>query len=137
MISVLSTTKNYILQPGLVDMHRKSLEYLSATALWKRELTFFQRLLDTYAPKFSALEDKKQIDHFQNLLIYYSGELVDELNKKIRQHEGHLARLLQKKDESDTQYFNEHKDIMSQAESFSKTFDGFRHELYDFIEKVM
>ena len=137
MISVLSTTNSYILQPSLVEMHRQSLEYLSATALWKRELRFFQKLLDQYAPKFSTVDDKKRVDHFQNLLTYYSGELVDELNRKIRQHENNLSRLLQEKNESDTQYFHEHKGLMAQAESFSKSYDEFHHSLYDFIEKVM
>ncbi len=106
MISVLSTTNSYILQPSLVEMHRQSLDYLSATALWKRELRFFQKLLDKYAPKFTSSDDKKRVDHFQSLLTYYSGELVDEINRKIRQHESNLARLLQEKNESDTQYFN-------------------------------
>jgi hypothetical protein len=137
MISVISTTNNYILQPSLVEMHRKSLEYLSAAVLWKRELQFFQKLLDKYAPKFSAQDDKKKLDHFQSLITYYSGELVDQFSKKLRLHENNLARMLQEKNESDTQYFSEHKDLMAQIESFSKTYDQFHHELYDFIEKAM
>lgn len=137
MISVLSTTNSYILQPSLVEMHRQSLDYLSATALWKRELRFFQKLLDKYAPKFTSSDDKKRVDHFQSLLTYYSGELVDEINRKIRKHESNLAHLLQEKNESDTLYFHEHKDLMAQAQSFSKSYDEFHHDLYDFIEKVM
>jgi hypothetical protein len=137
MVSAISTTSHYILQPSLIDMHRKSLEYISSTALWKRELQFFQKLLDKYASKFSSVEDKKKVDHFQSLITYYSGELVDELNRKLRQHEANLARMLQSKNESDTQYFKEHKDVMGQLESFAKNYDTFHHDLYDFIERVM
>ncbi len=137
MISVLASTNRYILQPSLVEMHRKSLECLSATALWKRELHFFQKLLDKYAPEFSSAEDKMRVGHFQSLLTYYSSELVEELNKKIRHHEVNLAHMLQRKNESDTQYFTEHQDVISQVESFSKSYDEFHHELYDFIEKAM
>lgn len=137
MVSVLTTSNRYILQPSLVEMHRKSLDYLSAATLWKRELRFFQKLMDKYAPKFSAVEDKKQIDHFQNLLTYYSGELVDLLSKRLRMHEGNLARMLQEQNEADTQYFKEHLDLMGQLEAFSKSYDEFHHGLYDFIEKVM
>jgi hypothetical protein len=137
MISALSTSNHYILQPGLVEMHRKSLEYLSATALWKRELQFFQKLLDTYAPRFTALEDKKKVDHFQSIIIFYSGELVSQLTKSLRQHEGDLARMLQSKNESDTQYFKDHNDLMNQLESFSKSYTEFHHDLYNFIERVM
>jgi hypothetical protein len=137
MISVISTTNRYILQPSLIEMHRKSLEYLSAAVLWKRELRFFQTLLEKYAPKFTATEDKKRVDHFQNLITYYSNELVDQFSKKLRDHENDLARMLQKKNESDTQYFSEHKNLMEQVEAFSKSYDQFHHDLYDFVEKVM
>jgi hypothetical protein len=137
MISAISTSNRYILQPSLIEMHRKSLDYLSATVLWKREMHFFQKLLDKYAPKYSTPDDKKKIDHFQNLLTYYSGELVDELNQKLRKHEANLAHMLQERNESDTQYFKEHQALMAQVESFSKSYDEYHHGLYDFIEKVM
>jgi len=137
MISVIGTTSNYILQPSLVEMHKKSMEWLSATLLWKRELKFFQQLLDSNAPKFGAAEDKKRIDHFQNLIIYYSGELVDEFNSKLRKHESNLAHMLQSKNESDTVYFKEHQGLMIELQSFSDTFRSYRYELFDFIEKVL
>ena len=137
MVSVMSATNRYILQPGLVEMHRESLECLSMTALWKRELHFFQKLLDKYAPEFSSLDEKKRVGHFQSLLTYYSGELVDEINRKIRHHEINLARMLQQNNESDTKYFAEHQDLIMQVESFSKNYEAFHHDLYDFIESAM
>jgi hypothetical protein len=137
MISAISTTSNYILQPSLIEMHRKSLEYISYTVLWKRELSFFQKLIDKYATKFISVEEKKRVGHFQSLITYYSAELVDELNRKLRNHEADLARMLQSKNESDTQYFAEHRDLMNQLEDFKRGYDSFHHELYDFIETVM
>jgi hypothetical protein len=137
MISALSNTSHYILQPSLVEMHRKSLEYLSATVLWKRELRFFQKLLDQYAPKFSSPDEKKKVSHFQSLLTYYSAELIDQLNQKIRHHEGDLAQMLQKKNESDFTYFGQHTELIAQLESFHKSYDVFHHDLYDFIETAM
>jgi len=137
MVSAISTSNNYFLQPSLVEMHRKSLEYLSATILWKRELGFFQKLLDKSAPKFSSVEEKKLMGHFQSLITYYSGELVDLLHKKIREHEHGLALILQKQTESDAPYFAEHHDLLTQMESFSKSYDEFRHDFYDFVEKTI
>src|SRR5688500_19950949 len=99
MISVTSVTGDYILQPSLVEKHRKSLAWLSSTLLWKREFNFFQKLLDQYAPKFSAVEDKKKVGHFQNLILYYNGEIIDGLGKKLREHESNLAEMLQTKNE--------------------------------------
>ncbi len=137
MISVLSTTSKYILQPSLLDMHRQSLAWLSASALWKRELAFFQKLLDTHSPRFSAEEDKQKISHFQNLIIYYNGEVVDGLRKKLRDHESQLAHSLQKENEADTRYYNDHRGLMEEAASLEHSFSDLKHELFTFIEKAI
>ena len=105
MISVTSVTTSYILQPSLLEKHRRTLNWLSATLLWQREFNFFQKILDQYAPKFTTVEDKQKIDHFQNLILYYNSELIIELQKKLRDHENRLADMLKTKDELKTDYF--------------------------------
>ena len=113
MISVVGSTGKYILQPSLLDMHRNTLEWLS----------------------HSSVEFKKQVDHFQNLITYYNGELVDILRKKLRDHESKLAHILQELKESDTEYFKEHNGIMDELDTFQKTFHAFKHSFYEFIER--
>src|SRR5690606_33706122 len=87
MISVTSVTKDYILQPSLIEKHRKTLNWLSATLLWHREFAFFQKVLDQNAPKLTTVEDKKIIGHLQSLITYYSNEVLIDLQKKLRDHE--------------------------------------------------
>jgi hypothetical protein len=137
MISVTGTTGRYILQPSLVSMHQQSIEWLSASALWKRELSFFQKLLDKNSTKANSIDLKKEMDHFQNIITYYGGEVVDSLRKKVRKHEEDLANMLKSMNESDTQYFKDHEGVMSELSTFSKTYDQFRHEFFGFIEKLM
>lgn len=136
MISVTGITENYILQPETIEKHSKTLELLSATVLWKGELRTFQKILDQRAPLLTTIDDKKKIDHFQNLITYYSGEVVDELRKKLRDHENKLAHMLEAKDESYVQYFKEHDTIMDQVTTFSNLFKEFRAEFLAFTEKV-
>ena len=136
MISVLGSTGKYILQPSLLGMHRQTLEWLSATALWKREVSFFQKVLDLHAGQRSDVEFKKDVDHFQNLITYYGGELIDQLRKKLRDHEHQLAHMLQQSNESDTGYYDEHKGIMDELDSFQNVFHGFKHAFFDFAEKA-
>jgi DNA primase large subunit len=137
MISVTGVTGRYILQPGLVSMHQQSLEWLSAAALWKRELSFFQKLLDKNSVKATTSALKKEMDHFQHIVTYYNGEVVDALRKKIRGHEADCANMLQTMNESNTQYFKDHEGVISELAAFSKTYDQFRHEFFAFIEKMM
>jgi hypothetical protein len=107
------------------------------TVLWKRELAFFQKLLDQYAAKFSTTEDKKKLDHFQNLIIYYRGELIDSLSTRLRLHEKKLAEMLESRDETKTEYFKEHGGLMNELEALNTQFVQYKEELFEFIEKVM
>ena len=137
MISILSTTGKYMLQPSLIDMHKQSMQWLSQAELWKKELAFFQKMLDKFASSFKRVEQKKRVDYFQNMITYYNGEIVDGLRKKIRSHEGHLANMLQTLNESDTEYFKEHGGVMEELIAFQLSFNNMKHEFFDFIESGM
>lgn len=137
MISATSITNQFALQPTLLAKHKKTLEWLSAAVLWKRELAFFQKLLSQYASKFSKQEDKAKIDHFQSIILYYNGELIDALCSNLRLHEKHLASMLETKNESNTEYFKEHAELMNELESANTQLTQYKEELYNFVEKVM
>jgi hypothetical protein len=137
MISPLSITNQYILQPALLDGHRATLNWLSSSVLWKRELRFFQDLLDKYAPRFTTQDDKKKIGHFQNIVLYYRDELVDSLASRLRMHEAKLAKMLESKNESDVEYYHEHNTLMGEMESFVRQFNQHKVELFSFIEKAV
>lgn len=137
MISVLSTTGKYLLQPSLMEMHHSSLEWLSTTVLWKQEVAFFQKLLDRYSPQLNSPEDKKKISHFQNVITYYGGELIDTLRKKIKGHEHKLADLLQELKSQDQEYYQEHGELLEELSAFMKTFNSFKSEFFSFIDRAM
>jgi hypothetical protein len=135
MISVLASTGSYILQPSIIEMHTNSVEWLSALELWKKEVLFFQKLLDQHSSQITSSEVKKQVDHFQHLITYYGGELIVTLRKKLHNHESHLATMLKEMNESDTVYFQEHKGIMEELAAFRRTFYQFKHDYIEFIER--
>jgi hypothetical protein len=137
MISVTSVTENYIIQPTLLAKHRKTLEWLSAAILWKHELAFFQKLLDQYAPKFTTTSEKATIDHFQNLITYYRFELIDALTSRLRLHEKKLAEMLETKDETMVEYFQEHDSLMGELEAANTQLTQNKEALFLFIERAM
>ena len=137
MISVTSGTNEYILQPSLLEKHRRTLNWLSSSLLWQREFNFFQKLLDQNAAKAISVDEKKKIDHFQNLIIYYNSELIPEFRKKLQDHENRLADMLKTKNELKIQYFKEHETIMQELESFNIRFIEYKEELFEFIEKLI
>jgi len=137
MISVTSVTDNYILQAPLLHKHRQTLDWLSTAVLWKRELAFFQKLLDRYAPQVKDTEGKKKLEHFQNVNIYYRHELIDKLTCQLRAHEHKLAEMLESRDETKIGYFKEHEGLINELEAMSAQFTRNKEELFSFIEALM
>lgn len=137
MISVTSVTDRYILQPSVISKHKKSLEWLSATVLWKRELAFFQKLLDQFSSNFTSAEDKKTISHFQSLITYYNAEVIDAFATRLRLHEKRLAEMLEARDESNTVYYKEHESLMAELENLNVQFTEYKEEFFAFIERGM
>lgn len=129
----MGITGNYSLQPGLLEKHAKTLEWLSATMLWKNEMAFFQKAIDEKAQTVLSLADRKKIDHFQNLIVYYRDELITELRSGLRNHENKLARMLESRNEWDMKYYEEHEALMDKALGISNGVSGLREDLIRWI----
>jgi len=136
MISAISTSKNYVIQPSLIKKHKITLQWLSSLMLWKSELLFFQKTLEDNAGLFYKVADKKKVDHFQNLITYYGGEVIDGLRSKLRHHEGHVASMLKTKNETLTEYFKEHDALMEELETFEKSYKDMKRSFLRFIAKA-
>lgn len=137
MISVISVTDKYILQPSLVTQHKTTREWISATLLWKRELNFLQKMLDRYAVALPNQDDKNTADHFQRIIMLYRDELIDKVRTKLRLHEKKLATMLETRDELNTSYFKEHDDLMDEVASMSSQLARYKEEFFFFVEKLM
>lgn len=137
MISVASITDKIIVQQTLLAKHKKTLEWLSAAVLWKQELVFFQKLLDAYSPDFTKVEDKQKLDHFQNIITYYRGELIDTLVSKLRLHEKKLAEMFDTRDETKVSYYQEHDELMNQLDALNTQLMQYKEELFSFLGKVL
>lgn len=129
MISVTGVTNNYVLQPALLDKHAKTLAWLSATVLWKSELAFFQKQLEGLSALRLTREERSEASHFQNLVLFYNVEVIDDMRKKLRNHESKLARMLETRSEWETQYYKEHSGLMEEAEALSMRFGKLKGDL--------
>lgn len=126
-----------MLQVNIEDMHRQTLDWLSTTLLWSRETSFFQKLVNTYSPKFTSGDDKKRVGELQKFISLYSSDLVENFRQLLRHHENKLADLYKERKEADTLYLEEHKNLMNELAAFSERYHKFRNELFSMVEKVM
>ena len=138
MESLSEPSDAYMLERDIAELHRESQKWISEIELWRAELNFFQKLLDRYALEFTAVEDKKNIDHFQHLITYYTGELLDEFKQSTRRHEKSLALQLENSEKVDeTGYRHQHGELSSHINSFLNEFNVYKKEFFLFMEKVV
>jgi predicted nucleotidyltransferase len=134
MMSHTGATGKYIMQPALLKKHTTTLEWLSTSIQWKSELLTFQKMLDERSPLLSSVEEIKKLSAFQNLIIYYQGEVVHDLRKKLRALETRVSNMLESRNELHMQYYKEHDEIIDQLQNFSVVFNLFRNELFEFMQ---
>lgn len=120
MISVTGVTSNFSLQPALLEKHSKTLSWLSATIHWKGELAFFQKMIKEVRPKVN-MPQAAEIDKLENEILYFTDEAIEELRRKLRNHESRLAKMLEGRTEWDIQYYKEHDALMESASTLSET----------------
>ncbi|MDN5201795.1 hypothetical protein QQ008_10490 [Fulvivirgaceae bacterium BMA10] len=129
---------DFLKERNLEDLHYSSKQWLFNIDFWRQELNFFQNLLDTQAKHVTTVDQKKQIDHFQNLIIYYQGELLDEFHQKVRRHEKRLKNLLiNNESPTDLSYRENHNLLFDQIISFDNQFKKYKLELYSFMSQVI
>ncbi len=120
MISVTGVTNKYSLQPALLEKHSRTLSWLSLTMHWKSELAFFQKMLTEIQPTVNTSEVRAEIENLENQIHYFNLEEIEELRRKLRNHESRLAKMLEAKTEWDTQYYKEHDALMESAARLSE-----------------
>ena len=133
-----TSSSEYLLEIGIEELHKESTVWVSRIDLWKRELDFFQKLLDKYSVKFDTSDFKKQEDHFQNLIIYYNGELLESFKQSVRRQEKNLGSLLQATEYVDEATFRiQHIELKEKIDSFDTEFRKTKHDFFELIERVM
>lgn len=139
MKNLRQPTGEYLLESALESLHQESKKWLSEVELWKIELIFFQKLLDRYARSFEDIEDKKKIDQYQNFMIYYSGELLDQTRKELRQHERFLASQLISHSAriNEAIYRTDHVAMEERMEGIRKQIAEKKKSFFEFLESVI
>ncbi|QHL86025.1 hypothetical protein GU926_00620 [Nibribacter ruber] len=138
MDTLTSTSGHLLLSIGLQDLHQESVGWLQDIAFWKTEISFFQKLLEQVNIRVHDLEDKKRIDHFQSLLLYFKGELLDQYRHDLRDHERYLMHLIQNRAQIEEEHYREvHQGFQNQIRAFEADFKQFRLSLYHLAEKYM
>ncbi len=123
---------------NLESLLYNSKEWKSEVDMWKQELKFFQKLLDKNVSSFSSVEQKQKLDHFQNLIIYYDGELLDFFRQKARRHAKYLSAHVENgKDLNKEEYQEKFGTVNDQLNAFASEFRKYKKDFFQFIEEAL
>lgn len=119
----------------LKDLVKELKEWTSELKLQRDQVKIFEERLGEVLIKNTDQEVKAFGEQFQNQMIRQN-EVIDilehDLNAEMQKHESyakeHTIAL-------DHQYFEDHKELRSRAETNTKLFKEMRDNFYSFIEK--
>ena len=136
MASTLTGSTQYLLPPGLAELHLQTLAWESDLALWKQEFPIFERQIEKYWKELRLRAELDELSHFRFLLNYYSYDLVTSLSEKISVHKAHLKSLMEIQGEQDeSAYRTEHEALALRILTFEQEFVCFKNDLYNLLEK--
>lgn len=120
------------------SLYHDSLEWQLEVALWKQELKFFQKMLDINARHCRTRLQKQKLGHFQNLIIYYDGELLDQFKQQTRRSSKYLAKHIENGSELDHDTYQQRFGGMGgQLAAFASEYRKYKKEFFQFMEEIM
>lgn len=138
MENLVTDTRTLSVEQSLENLYHNSLEWQQEVALWKQELNFFQRLLECYASKFNTVDQKQRAGHFQNLIIYYNGELLDQFRQQTRRCTKYLGKHIE---EQPVFNFDEYQQkfggLNNHLSAFASEFRKYKKDFFRLMEEVI
>ena len=138
MDQMMSESQQMSMERNIEEMYHNSLDWQSEVSLWKQELKFFQKMLDTYTGKCLSVEQKQRLSHLQNLLIYYNGELLDQFRQKTRRHVKYLANHME---EDDALNLNEYQQkfggLSGHLSAFATEYRRYKKDFFNLMEELI
>lgn len=120
------------------EKYHNSLEWQSEVSLWKQELKFFQKMLDTYTGKCLSVEQKQRLSHLQNLLIYYNGELLDQFKQQTRRHAKYLAQQMEDSPSLNLdEYQQKFGGLSNHLSAFATEYRRYKKDFFTLMEELI
>ena len=125
------------MKTSIYDQHSEHTEWLKKLSFYTDEVKIMQERLEEISSKNSALEVRKEIEHFQNQLFIQTKNM-DEMRRAIKLDEKVIvANISENPVASDHRKTEDHKEEREKIEAFESNFNGLRNEFKEFLAKRM
>ena len=124
-------TADYLLDAGIETLHQQSIEWLEDIAFWRDETAFLYALEVSKTLKDVPVAAKAKLEKIDKELIRISGGDLDDLYKKVEEHEEYLDAILSSKREDEEIYRNKHKQIAADVAKLANRIKALKMEIFE------
>jgi len=126
---------SYLLEASLEALHEESSVWISEIEFWKREVSFFSKLLSNKYVK-SVLEGKKEMyDLATARLKTYKEKTLEAFKKEVMDQERILSEILQNKTSvEDAVYRERHRDLTEKIRNFKDEYQNIKKDFFIIME---
>lgn len=119
------------------ELHAEHTDWLKRLDFYTDEITIMRNRISEIAAKNTAKEVLAQVEHFQNALVVQKNN-IDELHHAIKDHDSYLENRVEENSvAADKRQVHDHPKMRDNFNSFETYFNSLRHELNQFLSKVM
>jgi hypothetical protein len=112
-------------------------DWLRAIAFYKDEIKILQNRLSEVSQRYTNVDVKSDVEHFQNQFII-QGNNLDDLAKDIKEHETHMSQDAEKMAQHLSNHtLAEHDAQRDRFAHLEKTITDLRHDFNRFLVKYM
>ena len=110
------------------SLRDKGAIWTSDVDFWIDRMNAFQKVLDRIFREDLTTEELKQVDHFQDIILYYSKELLLSLKSRVFHHSNDLLQIEKEQGEIDTTVHEVHRALQEEMTAMEKTIKNYAEE---------
>jgi len=128
-----------ILQTGMDELHRETIDWVMELEFCKTELSFLGKLLDKYFLKIKGNQQLSELTKLDIKVRAFRGTTLNFLHRELVSHEKHIAELEEKKvRQQDEQIVREeHLKFDNDVKDFMRYVKNIKNEVFRFVEKEL
>jgi nitroreductase len=126
----------HLLDIGVEELHKQSIEWLNKINFWVDEMDFFYRLVADKKKTIVPIAVQNSIWHVEKKLLKLSGGEIDEILTMVKKHEYELDMIMLNKINDEETFREFHIELNVKIKTFEKHYIHLKKEVFELIEQI-
>ena len=126
----------HLLDIGVEELHKQSVDWLSKINFWLDEMDFFYRLIADKKKNIVPIVVQNTIWHVEKKLMKLSGTEILEIQNTVTKHEQELNLIMMNKMNEEEIFREFHFELNLKIKTFEKQYIHLKKEVFELIEQI-